>query len=261
MNRNDMAAAYAASTAIRNDRYQRFLRARLRAVNAVIVDLDGTMVDTAPDFHAAVLQLCAERAMAPWTLTQVSECIGKGPENLVRQVLASARAEHAQAEPNPDADADADADFALALASFERHYAAVNGVHARLYDGVVAGLEAMQEAGLLLACVTNKPHALALELLRKKALLPYFRYVYGGDSLPFRKPHAYPVLRVCSDFALMPDQAALIGDSSNDVQAAQAAGTLSLCVPYGYNHGRPIASAGADAVVDDLVAAAQLILS
>lgn len=251
MIRNQMAAAYAASTAIRNDRYQRFLRARLRAVSAVIVDLDGTMVDTAPDFHVAVNRMCAERALPPWSLQQVTDCIGKGPENLVRQVLAAAPG-HAH---------DSEAGFKDALASFEHHYAAVNGVHSQVYPGVVAGLEAMQAAGLLLACVTNKPHALALALLRKKALHPYFRYVYGGDSLPFKKPHAYPVLRVCSDFALMPDQAALIGDSSNDVQAAHAAGTVSLCVPYGYNHGHPIASAGADAVVDDLHAAAQLILS
>lgn len=249
-NLTGMAAAHAAGSALGRAPDPRLLRARLRAVRAVIVDLDGTMVDTAPDFHSAVNAMCAERDLAPWSLQAVTNCIGKGPENLVRQVLAAAL------EPDQAA-----AGYADALAAYQRHYGATNGSLARVYPGVLAGLEALRAGGLLLACVTNKPHLQACELLRKTALAPYFRYVYGGDSLPYKKPHAYPVLRVCSDFALRPDQALLIGDSCNDVQAAQAAGSVSLCVPYGYNHGQPIGTAGADAVVADLHAAAQLILS
>jgi phosphoglycolate phosphatase len=243
-------AAYAASTAIRADRYQRFFRTRLRAVRCVIVDLDGTMVDTAPDFHVAVSAMCNELDLDPWPLQAVTDCIGKGPENLVRQVLGATLAP-----------SQVDAAMAGALLSYQRNYQRINGEHAQLYPNVVQGLEALHSAGLLLACVTNKPQAQATALLNKKGLAPYFRYVYGGDSLPFKKPHAYPILRVCSDFALLPDQALLIGDSSNDVQAAHAAGCISLCVPYGYNHGKPIEAAGADAIIPDLYAAAQLILS
>lgn len=250
MKQTAMADAYATSTAIRADRYLRFMRIRLRAVRAVIVDLDGTLVNTAPDFHVAVNRMCAELGLPLWSLQAVTDCIGKGPDNLVREVLgATLGAEQI------------DTALPAALACYQRHYAAINGSHAQVYPGVVEGLEAMRAAGLLLACVTNKPHALATELLQQKALAPYFRYVYGGDSLPFKKPHAYPILRVCSDFALLPDQAALIGDSSNDAKAALAAGCVSLCVPYGYNHGKPIESAGADLVVADLPAAARLMLS
>ncbi len=228
----------------------RLVRSRLRSVRAVIVDLDGTMVDTAPEFHMAVNGLCDDYGLPRWPLQAIIDCIGKGPENLVRQVLgATLDAARVEASLGP------------AIACFQRHYALGNGAHAQLYPGVLEGLGAMREAGLLLACVTNKPHKLATELLAKKDLARFFSYVYGGDSLPFKKPHAYPVLRVCSDFALAPAQVVLIGDSSNDAEAARAAGCLSLCVPYGYNHGQPIGSAGADAVVTDLHAAAIMLLS
>jgi len=246
----EMTAHGAAATAVRPERCPPLLQMRLRAVRAVIIDLDGTMVDTAPDFQLAVNRMRAERHMAPLSLQSVSTCIGKGSEHLVRAVLRD--------ELAPD---ELERRFEAALAAYQRHYKDINGDQAQVYAGVREGLDAMRAGGLLLACVTNKPHALASRLLALKGLSPYFKVVYGGDSLPLKKPHPLPILRTCADFGLRPEQAVVIGDSSNDAQAARAAGCAVLNVPYGYNHGEPIASADADAVVADLLAAARMILS
>jgi phosphoglycolate phosphatase len=107
-----------------------------------------------------------------------------------------------------------------------------------------------------LACVTNKPIAFATPLLEKTGLLGFFELVYGGDSLPRKKPDPYPLLKVCADFGLQPQQVVAIGDSSNDAQAARAAGCRVLTVPYGYNHGESIQEVDSDGIVSTLLDAA-----
>ena len=149
--------------------------------------------------------------------------------------------------------------FAAALASYQGHYDAINGDHVSIYPGVVAGLEELQAQGLRLACVTNKPVAFALPLLEQTGLRGYFEVVYGGDSLPTKKPDPGPLLQVCADFGLAPAQVVAIGDSSNDALAARAAGCRVLNVPYGYNHGQPIHEVDSDGIVSTLQHAAQLI--
>lgn len=223
-------------------------RIRWSAVRAAIIDLDGTMLDTAQDFQAAVNRMGAEFGLAPLPLDTIISFVGKGSENLIRRVLATALAAP-QAEQQFDA----------ALACYQRHYAAINGRHVRVYPGVVAGLEALRAHGLRLACVTNKPHAFALALLEQTGLRDYFDVVYGGDSLPTKKPDPGPLLQVCADFQLAPAQVVAIGDSSNDAQAARAAGCRVLNVPYGYNHGQSIHEVDSDGIVSTLLHAAQLI--
>jgi phosphoglycolate phosphatase len=117
----------------------------------------------------------------------------------------------------------------------------------------------LQAKGLRLACVTNKPIAFAAPLLKKTKLDHYFEVVYGGDSLPRKKPDPYPLLKVCEDFALLPQQVVAIGDSSNDARAARAAGCRVLNVPYGYNHGEPIHSVDSDGIVSTLLEAAHFV--
>jgi phosphoglycolate phosphatase len=119
----------------------------------------------------------------------------------------------------------------------------------------------MQAMGLRMACVTNKPIAFARPLLDKKGLAPYFEIVYGGECLPRKKPDPMPLLQVCADFALAPAQVVAIGDSSNDAEAARAAGCFVLTVPYGYNHGRSIHETDSDGIVSSLLEAATLISS
>jgi phosphoglycolate phosphatase len=174
--------------------------------------------------------------------------VGKGSEKLIRDVLAL------DLPPGR-----VDALFDSAMAAYQRHYLAINGERSALYDGVTEGLEALRALGLRLACVTNKPIAFATPLLAQKGLAPYFELVYGGDSLPRKKPDPLPLLQVCRDFGLAPAQAVAIGDSSNDAEAARAAGCFVLTVPYGYNHGRPVRDINSDGIVSTVLDAAKLI--
>jgi phosphoglycolate phosphatase len=217
-------------------------------ISAAIIDLDGTMLDTMPDFHVALNGMRADLGLAPIAQEVITPMVGKGSENLIRSVLAR------------DFDAaSVDARFDEAMASYQRHYLAINGQFSVLFDGVVAGLEAMRANGLRLACVTNKPIAFTTPLLALKGLAGYFDVVYGGDSLAQKKPHPLPLLTVCRDFDLAPASVVAIGDSSNDAEAARAAGCPVLTVPYGYNHGRPVQEIDSDGIVDSLLSAAELI--
>ncbi|CAJ0820364.1 phosphoglycolate phosphatase [Ralstonia flaminis] len=218
-------------------------------IRAVIIDLDGTMVDTAGDFHAAINAMLEALGATPdMPIDEVVSYVGKGSENLVRRVL-DARLPPAQANSR----------FAEALDAYQRAYIAINGQYANVYDGVREGLAALRDMGLALACVTNKPHDFTRPLLAQLGLDAYFDLVYPGDAFPYRKPDPYPMLRVAEAFGVIPAEVVAIGDSENDARAARAAGMRVLAVPYGYNHGQPIQHAGADAIVDTLFAAAQLI--
>ncbi len=220
----------------------------LAGVRAAIIDLDGTMLDTVPDFHVAINGMRGEFGLPPISAEAIALMIGKGSENLIRTVLAL------------DFDAaGVEQRFAQAMDGYQRHYLAINGQHSTLYPEVEAGLAAMKAAGLRLACVTNKPIAFALPLLKLKNLDQYFEIVYGGDSLAKKKPDPLPLLQVCADFDLAPSKVVAIGDSSNDAQAARAAGCPVLTVPYGYNHGHSIHDTDSDGIVNTLLEAAHVI--
>ncbi|XQM31720.1 phosphoglycolate phosphatase [Burkholderia gladioli] len=223
----------------------RFASPRLAAA---LIDLDGTMIDTVDDFTAALNAMPA-RIGAPGTQRdEVMHYVGKGSENLIVQVLKPRLAE-----------AEAQARFDEALAIYQAEYATINGRHTRLYPDVEAGLAAMREAGLALACVTNKPHRFALELLAQYRLDGYFGVVLGGDSLPRKKPDPLPMLTACQRLGVEPALAVAIGDSENDALAGRAAGLATLTVPYGYNHGKAIQTINSDGIVDSLLEAAQVI--
>ncbi|MBB5606060.1 MULTISPECIES: phosphoglycolate phosphatase [unclassified Janthinobacterium] len=220
----------------------------LAGVRAAIIDLDGTMLDTVPDFHVAINGMRSEFDLAPISEATIKNMVGKGSENLIRSVLALDFDAHGVEQR-----------FEQAMDAYQRHYLAINGDFSTLYPDVVAGLEAMTAAGLRLACVTNKPIAFALPLLKQNKLDGYFDIVYGGDSLPKKKPDPMPLLQVCADFDLAPAKVVAIGDSSNDAQAARAAGCPVLTVPYGYNHGHSIHDTDSDGIVNTLLEAAHFI--
>lgn len=224
------------------------MRAGAAAIRAAIIDLDGTMLDTVPDFELALNGMREEFDLAPITQDTIKPMVGKGSEKLIRDVLAL------------DFDAARiDAVYDEAMAAYQRHYLAINGEKSVLFDGVIEGLTALRELGLRLACVTNKPISFTTPLLAQKGLAPFFELVYGGDSLPRKKPDPLPLLQVCSDFDLAPQQVVAIGDSSNDAEAARAARCYVLTVPYGYNHGRPVQEIDSDGIVNSLLDAANLI--
>ncbi|HLT25707.1 MAG TPA: phosphoglycolate phosphatase [Zeimonas sp.] len=217
---------------------------RFRA-RAVLLDLDGTLLDTVADLAAAVDAMLVELGRAPIGESAVRTYVGKGARVLVRRALAGAL----------DAPFDPPAVNA-AMPAFERHYARENGSRARPYPGVLEGLEALRAKGLALACVTNKPQRFADALLARTGLARFFAVTVGADRHLARKPDPAPLLHACDRLGVEAAHAVAIGDSSNDVQAAHAAGMPVMVVPYGYNEGRPASTLEADAHVDDLLQAA-----
>jgi phosphoglycolate phosphatase len=177
-------------------------RVLLRGIRAAIIDLDGTMVHTTPDFTVAINRMREDIALPPLSIETITEFVGKGSEHLMRSVLG--------VDFNGD---DVEKRFADALASYQKHYLAINGDYSHVYPGVEEGLSALRSKGLKLACVTNKPIAFARPLLEKKGLLPYFDIVYGGDSLPRKKPDPLPMQTVCRDFSLSPHEVLANGEA------------------------------------------------
>ena len=205
------------------------------------------MVDTLGDFVLALNHMLADLPLACGRFSvdraTVALLVGKGSEHLLKSVLQLAF--RATIE-NPDSLFDA------AWASYQQHYLRINGQHATVYPGVVAGLQQLRSQGLKLACLTNKPASFALPLLRAKGLDGFFDQVFGGDAFERKKPDPLPLLKTCQALATTPQRTLMIGDSSNDAQAARAAGCPVLLVTYGYNHGEPIRAVDADAFVDSL---------
>jgi phosphoglycolate phosphatase len=220
-----------------------------RRWNAAIVDLDGTLVDTLGDFEAALNRTLADLDLPAVTRPLVERTVGKGSEHLIRSVLG-----HQLALPEVGACAgrDVQALYEPAWQRYQHHYRALNGEYASVYGGVVECLTQLQGAGVQLACLTNKPVAFARDLLQVKGLDRFFPLVFGGDSFERKKPDPLPLLKTCEALGTSPAQALMVGDSSNDAQAARAAGCDVVLVSYGYNHGEPIRNTPALAWLDSL---------
>ena len=219
-------------------------RARVLAApppGLVAFDLDGTLVDTAPDLAWCIDRTVLRFGVPPRGEALVRRWIGNGVEHLVARALTGGT--EAPAEPALLREA-----CGVFLGLYETH----GRDRSRVYPGVPEGLAAMRAHGAVLACITNKPRAPAVDLLAHLALLDSFELVVGGDSLARRKPDPLPLLHACAELRVAVGDSVFVGDSINDVQAARAAGMRVACVSYGYNHGRDISEAAPDAVVDSL---------
>ncbi|MBI3777938.1 MAG: phosphoglycolate phosphatase [Gammaproteobacteria bacterium] len=211
------------------------------SVKMVMIDLDGTLIDTVPDLAAAANRMLADLGRPAWDMEHYRAWIGNGVPRFVKRALTG----EMQAEPEAELNE-------RALASFRRHYGEAVSDLSRPYPGVVEGLEQLAARGFSLACITNKAEAFTLPLLRNLDLYKYFKLVLSGDSLPKQKPDPLPLRHACQHFGIDSTHGVLVGDSSNDVQAARAAGMPVICVTYGYNHGHDIRQSLPDAVVDSL---------
>ena len=207
----------------------------------VLIDLDGTLVDSLPDIAFCVDRMLTELALPAAGAERVGQWVGNGTDILVRRALAG----------NLHGEVDA-GQYARALPLFRALYSAHTSERSRVYDGVAAGLDYLHATGAALACVTNKPSAFSHKLLADMELDRHFSLVISGDTLARNKPDPLPLLHAASHFAVPPEQALLIGDSANDVKAARAAGFRIVCVSYGYNHGDDIRASLPDAVIDSL---------
>ncbi|MBE7421109.1 MAG: Phosphoglycolate phosphatase, chromosomal [Rhodocyclaceae bacterium] len=215
-------------------------------IKAVLIDLDGTLLDTVPDLADAANAMLAGLGRLTLPIDTIRDFVGKGIPNLVGRCLGH------------PGESDA-AEVREALAVFKRHYAAVNGRKTRIYPGVLEGLRAMREAGLKTACVTNKAAAFTGPLLAATGLAALLDLTVSGDTLAEKKPHPLPFLHICERFGVAPAEALVVGDSRNDVAGARAAGCPVFCVPYGYSEGEDVRDLGADAIVATLEEAAGLI--
>lgn len=222
-------------------------------LQGVLIDLDGTLMDTAPDLAAAANAMRAEAGLPPLPEARVAAFVGKGADVLVHRALTD----------DPDGQA-SDEDFARGRRAFYAHYHRYNGIQAIVFDRVPEALAALRAAGMRLACVTNKPREFTLPLLERVGLAPWFEVVVAGDDVREKKPHPALLLAACERLSLAPAQVTMIGDSVNDALAARAAGCPVLLVETGYNEGEPVSSLagkpGVDAIVPTLVDAAARVL-
>ena len=209
-----------------------------RRLAAAIVDLDGTLVDTLPDFDVVLNEVLRGMRLPAVARGDIETMVGKGSEHLIRSVLAHVGADAGR--------------YREAWDEYQRRYLAINGEHASVYPGVVEGLQALQRQGLKLACLTNKPTAFVRPLLQVKGLLAFFEVIRGGDDFERKKPDPLPLLKTCEALGTSPAQTLMIGDSSNDAKAARAAGCPVVLVTYGYNHGEPVRAVDADGFIDSL---------
>jgi phosphoglycolate phosphatase len=211
----------------------------LQNIQAVIVDLDGTMVDTLGDFELALNRMLADFSLPAVDRAFIEATVGKGSEHPIRSTLKYVQKQQFAGLESAQNATQLIA-YEAAWESYQSHYLACNGQASAVYPGVLAGLEALRAKGLKMACLTNKPLAFAQPLLTKKGLDCFFSHVFGGDSFEKKKPDPLPLLKTCEALGSKPEHTLMIGDSSNDAQAAYAGKCPVVLMTYGYNHGHDI---------------------
>ena len=223
-------------------------------VKAVLIDLDGTMLDTAGEIAASANAMLQEFGLPQLGQQALTDFVGKGAAHLVECALIASLKKVISTGASARTPK-----FEQAMPVFLSHYDRINSTIATAYPHLIDGLSMMQAKGFRLACVTNKPAALAVELLRDFDLAKFFEFTIGGDQMLRKKPDAWSMTEACRRLGIQAHEAIAIGDSDNDAQAARAAGLPVLLVPYGYRSGQPIDEIDCDGVVSDLRDAASLL--
>lgn len=214
----------------------------MNSIQLVTFDLDGTLVDSVPDIACAVDLMAAELGVAPPGLEKVSGWVGDGVRRLVKRALTGER------NGEPDAE-----QYRRGMESFRRYYREHLHDRTYLYPGVREVLNELHACGLRLACVTNKSGEFTQPLLEALDLRRYFGAVVSGDTLAQRKPDPAPLLYVTQQLGVTPTAACMVGDSANDMRAAQAAGFRAVAVTYGYGDAVELAAAAPDTLLDSLI--------
>jgi phosphoglycolate phosphatase len=207
----------------------------------VLLDLDGTLVDTAPDLAYSIDATLAELGLPARGETRIRHWLGNGLERTLKRAIL----DDMHGEPDESL-------FNKALPIFMEIYTNNAARQSRFYDGVLEGMDYLKKNNYKIGCVTNKREKFTHILLKALGVFDDFGIVISGDTLPKKKPDPLPLLHAAKHFKVKPEQSLMVGDSMNDVNAARAAGFKILCVSYGYNHGRDIREANPDAVVDSL---------
>lgn len=213
----------------------------LQKPKMVLIDVDGTLVDSVPDLTYCIDEMMRRLGRPACGEANVRTWVGNGVERLVRRALVG----RLDGEPS-------DADYAQAYPVFLELYAQNTSKRSCLYPGVREGLEYMSSQGYRLGCVTNKAAQFTIPLLRDLGIHDVFGIVVSGDTLPVKKPDPQPLLYAARHFGVEPHDSLMLGDSKSDVAAARAAGFQIICMSYGYNHGEDIRNYAPDAVIDSM---------
>ncbi len=192
----------------------------------VMFDLDGTLIDSVPDLADAIDKMLVQLDRLPVGEERVRAWVGNGQWALVEQALDYAAPDSVPWPPVALADA---------VPLFRHHYANCHE-KTKVYPGVVPFLSWLHQSGVKMAVVTNKPIDFVPAILSRLGLQKFFTEVIGGECLAEKKPHPLPLLDCLGRFGLKPDAALMVGDSANDLIAAQRAGVASVAVSYGYAH-------------------------
>ncbi|MEB5923485.1 phosphoglycolate phosphatase [Franconibacter daqui] len=229
---------------------------KLQAIRGVAFDLDGTLVDSAPGLAYAV-----DSALYALELPQAGEprvitWIGNGADVLVQRALKWAREEKAAqriaaGKPALDAmDIPEEEQARMLRKLFDRYYGDVVEESSFLFPDVEQTLHALHDNGMPMALVTNKPTPFVAPLLEALGIAKFFTVIIGGDDVTNKKPHPEPLLMVLEKLGLTAPELLFVGDSRNDILAAQAAGCCSVGLTYGYNYGEAIALSKPDIIFD-----------
>ena len=204
---------------------------------ALIFDLDGTLIDSAPDVCASTNRVLADMGRRELTLEETKDMVGWGGRVLIEKALAKTGAAGTEAEVD------------RALEGFLKTYAQHPADHSVIFPGVIPALEGFKAEGVKMGICTNKPAASTPPVLEAMGLDQYFDVVSNGDSVPYKKPDGRHVLHCVEQLGAEPDTTVMVGDSENDILAAINAGIRSVCVTFGYAH-VPLDEIGADILID-----------
>ena len=207
----------------------------------VMIDVDGTLVDSVPDLAYCVDQMMLSLDMPVRGEETVRHWVGNGVPRLVERALTG------ELDGSPSKEA-----FEKAYPIFLDLYAQNSSVRSTLYEGVMEGLDYLKSKDYLLGCVTNKAEQFTLPLLQSLGIIDYFGIVISGDTLEKKKPDPLPLIHGANFFNIKTNECLMLGDSVSDVKAARAASFQIICMSYGYNHGNNIADENPDLVIDSM---------
>jgi len=207
----------------------------------ILIDVDGTLVDSVPDLAYCVDRMMEQLDMPVRGESAVRQWVGNGVERLVRRALIN------QLDGEPE-----EALFEKAMPIFMDLYAENTSGRSSLYPGVAEGVAYLKQAGFRLGCVTNKAEQFTVPLLKDLGIYDNFEVIVSGDTLPKKKPDPMPLLHAAEVMGVKAEQSMMLGDSMSDVKAARAAGFQIVCMSYGYNHGIDIRDSNPDAVIDSM---------